>query len=78
MVYTINNTEYVLINVPVVDAHRKRFDKTMKRFECIVQDFEIMQNNLTILNFIFGTTKVKVSVLVPSKHIKEFQEEFFK
>lgn len=78
MVYTINNTEYVLINVLLVESHAKRLDREIKKYEGIIQDFNVLRTNLSIISFIFGSTKIKVSVLIPSKNVKQFSEEVFK
>lgn len=81
MVYTINDTQYVLVKLPVVDdddGKRKIFEKQIEKYKCLVVDFEIMRGNLTLINFLFGSTKIKISLLVPANHIEEFNKEVFK
>lgn len=80
MVYTINDTKYVLVKLPVADDRpkQKKFEKQLEKFNCLVVDFEIMRDKLTLFNFLFGTTKIKISILVPENNIIEFNEEVFK
>lgn len=75
MVYTFNNTEYILLNIIVIDGKTEKIDNAIKKHGCIIQDFNIMRTNLTLLSFLFGTTKIKVSVLVPTKNLDKFNDE---
>lgn len=75
MVYTFNNTEYILLNIIAIDSEIKKVDNAIKKYECIIQDFNIMRTNLTLLSFLFGSTKTKVSILVPTKNLDKFNKE---
>lgn len=77
MVYKINDTEYVLINVVLVEEKIKKISKTVDKYECIMQDFEIMRCNLSLFTFLFGSRKLKVKIFVPSKNIIQFDKELY-
>jgi hypothetical protein len=77
MVYNINSIEYVLVNVIVIDSNKGKFNSLMNKHKCIVQDFILIRGN-SIFTFLgLYSPKVKLSVLVPSKDIVEFNEKLY-
>jgi hypothetical protein len=78
MVHKINDIEYVLINVVLIEEETKKISKMIDKHECIMQDFEIMRCNLSLFTFLFGSRKLKVKILVPSKNIIQFDKELYK
>lgn len=77
MVYKINDIEYVLVNVILIEENIKKISKIVDKNECIMQDFEIMRCNLSLLTFLFGSRKLKAKLFVPSKNIIQFNKELY-
>jgi|JI10StandDraft_1071094.scaffolds.fasta_scaffold191584_3 hypothetical protein len=77
MVYKINDIEYVLVNVVLVEEDLKKISKMVDKNECIMQDFEIMRCNLSLFTFLFGSRKLKIKIFVPSKNIIQFDKELY-
>lgn len=71
MVYSINNTEYVLIKTPVHEKNMKELTNAVKEFDCIIQDWEVL------MRFLFLSPRIKISILVPAKNVKKFSDKLF-
>lgn len=73
MVYNIDGTEYVLIKVPLdAESTMDEIQKSVRKYGAILQDWEFAYRSL------FFGAKIKVSLLVPSKNLKEFNERLYK
>lgn len=68
MVYVINGTEHVLVEMPVSDSNRNQITKLCEKHNCIVQGFDVIK-------FLFFS-KIKIKLLVPSASIHQFQKEY--
>lgn len=77
MVYKINDVEYVLVNVILIEEEIKKISKIVDDNECIMQDFELMRCNLSLFTFLFGSRKLKVKLFVPSKNIIQFNKKLY-
>ena len=77
MVYNIDNIEYVLVNVIISDDNRKKLEKSMDKYKCIVQDFTLLRGN-SIFTFLgLYSPKTKLTVLVPTKNIIQFNHDLY-
>ena len=77
MVYKINDIEYVLVNVILIEEDIKKTSKIVDDNECIIQDFKYMRCNLSLFTFLFGSRKLKVTLFVPSKNIIQFNKQLY-
>lgn len=77
MVYKINEIEYVLVNVILIEDEIKKISKIVDDNECIMQDFEIIRCNLSLFTFLFGSRKLKVALFVPTKNIIKFNKSLY-
>lgn len=77
MVYIINEIEYVLIHIPITEEGKsKRNQKIINKYNCIIQDFNIIQGNFNLISFLFSASNlVKFSILVPTKNVLDFLKE---
>jgi len=78
MVYNINEIEYVLINVIINDINRKTLENMLDNYSCIIQDFILLRGNSIFTLLGLYSPKIKLAILVPSKHIIDFNNELYK
>ena len=70
LIYTINNTNYVLIELLITDRNKIKHEKLIEKYEIIIQGMKKFDDGGW-----FGVKHLILNVLVPEKDVLNFQNE---